>query len=123
MLPRDVLIVQRAASHDVIEGDIVLFGRDSRLFAHRVIGRTIDTLRVITRGDAMPAADPPVADREVLGKVIFILRNGRCVEPPKTLRVPQRAVAALVRRSELAARIVVGVNGMRQPPRAKQDLR
>lgn len=123
VLPGDVLIVQRTASHEVIQGDIVLFGRDARLFAHRVVGRTVDDFRVITRGDAMPAADSPVDDREVLGKVIFILRNGRCIEPPKTLRAPQRAVAALVRRSELAARIVVGVHGMRPPSKAKQDSR
>lgn len=121
VLPGDVLIVQRAASHEVIEGDIVLFGRDSRLFAHRVIGRKFDSSNILTRGDAMTVSDPPVQEKELLGKVTFILRNGRCLEPPKTLPAPQRAVAALVRHSEFAARMVVGIHGIRQASRSKQD--
>ncbi len=35
--PGDVLVIHRAGSEDVSKGDIVLFSRDRRLFAHRVV--------------------------------------------------------------------------------------
>lgn len=114
--PGDTLLVERAASDQVSEGDIVLFGRDRRLFAHRVVARgAIDGARTITQGDGMPQPDSPVSDSELLGKVSFIVRNGRRIEPSKTLRVSEQAVAALVRRSESAARMVVGVHNLRNP--------
>jgi signal peptidase I len=112
--PGDTLVIERANSNTVSEGDIVLFGRDRRLFAHRVVTKSIydGNERVVTRGDAMPAPDSPVSQDELLGKVSFILRNGRCIEPSKTLGFSERAVAALVQRSEIAARVVVGVHGV-----------
>ena len=114
--PGDTLVVERVSSNAVSEGDIVLFGRDRRLFAHRVIaksGQPGDS-RVVTRGDAMPATDLPVSDDELLGRVSFILRDGRCIEPSRSLGFSERAVAALVRSSEIGARVVVGLHGMRQ---------
>ena len=113
--PGDTLVVEHIESDAVSEGDIVLFGRDQRLFAHRVVTKSNGRdSKILTQGDAMPQPDPPVSDRDLLGKVSFILRNGKCIEPGKTLRFSERAVAALVRCSESAARVVVGVHGMRQ---------
>jgi signal peptidase len=114
--PGDVLVIERVDSGAVSEGDIVLFGRDRRLFAHRVVNKSSparDT-KILTRGDAMLRSDPPVSDRDLLGKVSFIVRNGKCIEPSRTVRLSERAVAALVRNSEIAARVVVGVHGMQQ---------
>ena len=114
--PGDTLVIERADSNAVSEGDIVLFGRNRRLFAHRVVakpGRSGDS-QVVTRGDAMPGPDSPVSADELLGKVSGILRNGKRIEPSRSLRLSERAVAALVRSSEIAARVVVGVHGMRQ---------
>ena len=114
--PGDTLVIEKANSYTVSEGDIVLFGRDRRLFAHRVVTKCsygADS-RVVTRGDAMPAADSPVSEDELLGKVFLILRDGRSIEPNKTLGFSERTVAALVQRSEIAARVVVGVHGMHQ---------
>lgn len=114
--PGDTLVIESATSDGVSEGDIVLFGRDRRLFAHRVVpGKSDQRDRgILTRGDAMPQADPPVSENELLGKVSHIVRNGKCIAPSKSLRFPERAVAALVRSSEVAARVVVGLYGMRQ---------
>jgi hypothetical protein len=113
--PGDTLVVERVAGSAVSEGDIVLFGRGQRLFAHRVVTKP-GTLseKVLTRGDAMTAADSPVSGDELLGKVSFILRNGRCIAPSRSLDFSERAVAALVRSSKIAARVVVGVHNMRQ---------
>lgn len=126
--PGDTLTIERIPSAAVVEGDIVLFSRDRRLFTHRVIARGIVTqgvaakghpqdAAILTRGDAMPACDPPVPESDVLGRVSLILREGRCIEPSRSLGFRDRAVAALVQRSTLAARIVVGLHGLGQKPR------
>jgi len=114
--PGDTLVVERANANAVSEGDIVLFGRDRRLFAHRVVTKRSQSgdSQLVTRGDAMPAKDSPVSDDELLGKVSYIVRDGKCIEPSRSLRFSERAIAALVRSSEIAARVVVGVHGMRQ---------
>jgi signal peptidase I len=115
VMPGDTLVIARIQGESVTEGDIVLFGRDRRFFVHRVItkGRTQDA-GFVTRGDAMPAPDPPVSQSDLLGRVSFILRNGKCIEPSRSPRLSERAIAALVQRSTLAARVIVGVHGMRR---------
>jgi len=111
--PGDQLVIQRAGSKDVTNGDIVLFGRDRRLFAHRVVSVSPEDSGILTRGDSMPAPDPIVREDELLGKVSFIVRNGKCIAPRQPRR-SQRAIAALIRSSNVAARVVVGVHGMQQ---------
>jgi signal peptidase I len=114
VMPGDTLVIERIPSDAVFEGDIVLFGRDRRFFVHRVVTKGHAQAGIVTRGDAMPAPDPPVSQSDLLGRVSFILRNGKCIEPSRSPRLSERAVAALVRRSTLAARVIVGVHGMRQ---------
>ncbi len=113
--PGDILMFERVDPALLSEGDIVLVDRDRRLFAHRLVAKNLQNSGILTRGDAMRAPDPRVDEKKLLGKVSFILRNGRCIEPRKTLRVSERAVAALVQRSEIAARVVMGVHNLRQP--------
>jgi hypothetical protein len=110
--PGDTLELERTNCHKLSTGDIVLFRRDRRLFAHRVVkssGRAIHT-----RGDALPYTDPIVAEHELLGRVSCIVRDGRRIHPSKKVSVSQRAVAGLVRSSDFAARVVVGVHGLLQ---------
>jgi signal peptidase I len=116
VLPGDTLVVERASGDAIADGDIVLFERDRRLFAHRVVRRpnTSQDSRILTRGDSMAQPDPPVTEDELLGRVSSIVRNGKCIEPSRSLRFPERTVAALVRHSQVAARVVVGIHGMRQ---------
>jgi signal peptidase I len=113
--PGDTLIVDRAPAEAVAEGDIVLFGRNSRFFAHRVVKKSNGAGKtgMLTRGDAMIVSDPPVGENELLGRVSFIVRNGRLFEPNKSLRLSERLVAILLSRSEIAARVVVGIHGLR----------
>jgi signal peptidase I len=121
VMPGDMLVIERTSSDAVSEGDIVLFGRDRRFFVHRVVTKGQPrNAGIVTRGDAMPAPDPPVSESDLLGRVSFILRNGKCIEPNRRWRVSERAVAALVRRSTFAARVVVGVHGRRQTSRQSQ---
>lgn len=112
VLPGDTLMIDRAASDEVSIGDIVLFGRNRRLFVHRVVGK--NDAQFVTRGDAMPAADPAVDQNELLGRVTYILRDGRCIEPSKTRPLAERAAATLLRNSEIAARVVASWHSLRQ---------
>ena len=116
VFPGDTLIIERVHGDSVRKGEIVLYGRDRRLFVHRVIERRghANEAAILTCGDAMPAPDRPISRDAVLGRVAYIVRNGKCIEPRKNLRLPQRAVASLVQRSQTAARIVAGVHGIRQ---------
>lgn len=116
VMPGDTLLIERVSSDEVSEGDIVLFRRERRLFAHRVIVATDNAgeREFVTRGDGMPQSDPSGDKSELLGKVAFILRNGRVIKPGTNLSIGQRAVAAVVQRSDSAARVIVGLYGMRQ---------
>jgi hypothetical protein len=109
--PGDTVLIEHVNSNEISQGDIVLFGRDQRLFVHRVVDRTSET-GVVTRGDAMRLSDHPVHERELLGRVVLLWRNGNPIEPRKRLSMWERLVAGAVRRSEVAARLVVGVHGL-----------
>ena len=110
--PGDTLIVERVDSAEVTEGDIILFGRDRRLFAHRVVKN--HSSKMLTRGDSMPASDSPVCENEFLGRVSSIVRNGKPIKPRRSLHTSERAIASLVQKSEIAARVVASVHGLIQ---------
>jgi hypothetical protein len=59
----------------------------------------------------------------VLGRVSLIERNGRRFVPCAKLRIWQRLVAALVSRSELAARVVVKVHDLYSADRCSERSR
>jgi signal peptidase I len=116
IMPGDTVMIERTHSEQVSTGDIILFHREHRLFAHRVVAKTgrVGGVRIVTQGDGMAQPDPELNETELLGTVRFIVRNGKLLQPGKTLPFPQRAVAALVRRSPSAARFVAGIHGMRR---------
>jgi signal peptidase I len=84
ILPGDLISVQRAAISEIACGEIVLYSREGRMFAHRVVGRAgrveqpfavqSESL-LITRGDRLRYNDPPVSSSELLGRVISIERG------------------------------------------------
>jgi signal peptidase I len=108
--PGDTLVVERIGPGAVGPGDIVLFTCERRLLVHRVV-KTLDDSRLLTRGDAMSASDPVVDRHELLGRVSFIQREGRCIAPLRRRSFSERAIAGLVRNSKIAARVLVGVRG------------
>ena len=121
IFPGDTLVIEPASSESVGKGDIVLFRRDGRLFAHRVSGKSgsASDFQIVTQGDGMANPDPPVSSSQLLGKVSFVVRDGRCLELAHTPRLSMRAVAALVRRSSWAGRVVVGVHKMGKDPQER----
>jgi signal peptidase I len=113
--PGDTLVIEAACSDAFSEGDIVLFRVANRFVAHRVVTKNcaLGESTVLTQGDAVQRPDAPVAHDDLLGRVSSIVRNGKSIAPSRDLRFSERAVAAVFRRSEIAARIVAGVHGMR----------
>ena len=106
--PKDILVLEAVIDEDLADGDIVLFGRENRLFAHRVV-KTLDHSGVVTRGDAMPAEDPVLCRTELLGRVRWIERNGKMIIPHPKPSIAAGTLGALVRQSRLAARVIQGV--------------
>lgn len=77
--PGDFVTIQAASLDQIQTGDVVLFARDRRFFIHRALRKVQlrSETRLLTRGDAMPKADAPVAAEELLGKVVFVERGSR----------------------------------------------
>lgn len=108
--PGDTLEISRIDARDLLPGDIALYRHHGRFIAHRVLSQSISGIHhVLTRGDAVLQHDAPVPHENLLGKVDFILRNGKKIEPSRNLRVTQRAVAGIAQRSTVGARIIVGI--------------
>ena len=117
VMPGDTLTIERISNDNVVEGDIVLFRRDRRLFAHRVVvPAQPHCTGIVTRGDAMPTTDASIYDDDLLGRVSLIVRNGKRIAPRRKPRFADRALAAVIQRSTLAARVVVAVQGKRGVP-------
>jgi signal peptidase I len=81
--PGDVLVVHRRTAPDFAPGEIAVFTRHHRLFAHRVVGKisTGGECRLLTRGDTLPENDPPVTSGELLGLVTAIERGLQRLHP------------------------------------------
>jgi signal peptidase I len=116
ILPGDLITVQQMLVSDISSGEVVLYARDGRMFAHRVVGcaasprqpfaRNGESL-LITRGDLLAHNDPPVSSSELLGKVISIQRGDRQIKtfsPPGAL---SRASIRLLRTSSRATYLYV----------------
>jgi hypothetical protein len=105
----DVLEIRREDPAIVSIGDLILFGRGGRLFAHRVVaiwGKT-NAMRWVTQGDGLDVPDAPVLPVEFLGKVTAILRGERRIEPRRSMNWGERVIARMVRRSAWIPRIMV----------------
>ena len=95
IFPGDVLVVRREAAGRIFCNDVVLFIQGGRWFAHRVIHMAKEGAQpsLITRGDALPADDPPVTEHELLGRVTALRRGRRVV----TLTGPEAAWSKFLR--------------------------
>jgi signal peptidase I len=102
--PGDILAIRRATIAEVSPGSIVLFARQSRLFAHRVVEKNNDSLEpcLLTRGDRLLQDDAPVTASELLGYVTSIARGRRQILPPVRLNRTERALGCLLRFSDRA---------------------
>ncbi|MGA7892843.1 MAG: S24 family peptidase [Candidatus Sulfotelmatobacter sp.] len=93
--PGDLLTIQCAARDEIVPGDIVLVMRDNRFFVHRLIEKqqVQDCILWITKGDAVPHDDPPVAASELLGRVTGVRRGNRSFVPSRRVSLMHSAMA------------------------------
>ena len=75
----DIVEVEPVQVGQLWRGDIVLFERNGRLLAHRLIGFLNDDaaqgLRLVFRGDNHSDCDQPVPAAAILGRVVHVERN------------------------------------------------
>ena len=114
ILPGDLIIVQRAAISEISVGTIVLYAREGRLFAHRVMEFSANAGQavLVTRGDCLCYNDPMVLPEELLGKVVSVERRGRRVGVNSPTKVCAVALGRILRNSDLATRAFVKLNSV-----------
>jgi peptidase S24-like protein len=118
--PGDVLVVERRAVERIERGEIAVAERDGRLLAHRVIGprgdgngaRGTAGATLTTHGDSLLAADEPLRAEELLGTVVSIERGAGARRPRRKLGIGARTLAAMARRSSMAARVFVRLHAI-----------
>ena len=102
--PGDILAIHPCGIAEAALGEIVLFTRHGRLFAHRVVSRSSEYL--VTQGDGVADPDPPVKPGELIGRVFEIVRGRETLRPKRKLSLGGRIAAALASRSVSARRIL-----------------
>ncbi len=82
----ELITVEPVVPSDVQLGDIILYRSARGLIAHRVVGSSPTQSSVLSphhffllRGDASLCCDQPVAASQILGRVVFVQRDGRSV--------------------------------------------
>src|SRR5258708_13000746 len=103
--PGDIACVSRVVAYR--PGDVVLFSRNGRLFVHRVVEMSCGA--VVTRGDSMLDADPPVAVSDVLGRVEAIERAGRGWRWQSVWAGGRRAAGSALGHSGQLARLFISI--------------
>ena len=104
--PGDVARVQLCAMEDVEPGDIVLCKRYDRFYLHRVTQKIAGSW-LITRGDSMPSADPPVPPGHLLGKVTHIQNGEQDFVSIRKLSLRSRLVGRILGHSEVCMRLAM----------------
>jgi signal peptidase I len=111
ILPGDLISIQRASLSQISAGEVVLFEREGRLFAHRVVrtAGSADMPQLITRGDRLGYNDPPVSAAELLGRVTSIERDRRAILLPAPLTGWKQILCWLLRSSDHATYVYVSL--------------
>jgi hypothetical protein len=109
--PGDVLSVRRHNFEEALPGDIVLFVREGRFVAHRVVERTLgkNGIQWVTRGDSVGGNDAPVSSHALLGRVTAIERGSRRLTPH--LSLAGRLLSWVLSRSDLSTRLALRIRG------------
>lgn len=113
--PGDILEIEQVNAECVAEGEIVLFRRNHRLCAHRVISKNFAErcdCRMTTQGDSLPAPDPPISSSQLLGKISLISRGGHIFQPRRTLSSLERGLVTILRRSFHVSRLLARLHSL-----------
>ena len=80
----DLVTVEPVAPCNLKRGDIILYRLQNGFIAHRIVNIEEQNgcgLTLILRGDALVTDDAPVKPEQVLGKVVFVERDHRSIDP------------------------------------------
>lgn len=122
--PGDILFIERRDMREIAAGDIVLFARQGRLVAHRVLCKTTvgGMSHAITRGDALLLPDDPVSPTELLGSVRHILRAGKHVEISVDSNLWARMTSKLVQHFAWVALLLAFMYRLQSDTRRRETL-
>jgi signal peptidase I len=111
--PGDLIWIERVDPQTLGIGDVIVFRLHSRCCVHRIqeVGSGRDGAKVfVTRGDARGQADPPVLEKQVLGKGAGVVRGKREISNVIERPLWNRGVGAALSRFEpmasLASRLI-----------------
>jgi signal peptidase len=110
--PDDILLIRVCGIGEAAPGDVVLFVRQRRLFAHRVVRRSGPC--VVTRGDGNGVEDPAVHADELLGRVAGVWRRGKPVRAESGAAVARRLAAMILCRSATVRRTLLRLHALRR---------
>ena len=115
--PGETVLIQSRAVEQLSSGDIVFYEMAGRVFLHRLreVRSESTGVQLITRGDAMQQADPPIPAERLLGVLASVRRNGVWVTPSRRRSTGSRIVAALAWRSDLFSRVLLRMPSRRNP--------
>jgi signal peptidase I len=101
IFPGDTLIVQRETPQDASKGEVVLFAREGRFHAHRLVDKKEEggAIRLIARGDAVVRDDPPFAESEMIGRVAAVIRGRKRIELDRRPVRSERLLRWIMQRS------------------------
>lgn len=113
--PGDLLTIQRKDPTSVQPGELALYLRQGRLFAHRVLHNALssDAPVLLTKGDSVPLPDPPVNYEDFLGIVTDICHRGTNRPPSRNPGLVSRVLAAVFAKSTLAQSIALRLASFR----------
>jgi signal peptidase I len=122
VFPGDILSIRQSEIAEVCLGDIVLFERDGRLCAHRVLDKIQGTgeIYLVTQGQQLACADPAISARELLGKVTSIERGESRIDPRAGLRLGSRIASVILRHSAIATRLMLHLIASRRSSLSKE---
>lgn len=114
--PGDLAFIQRCSLSEISTGEIALYAREGRLFAHRVVACAGSPERplLILRGDRHRYSDAPVCSSELLGRVQFIERGHRQLDPAARPGLWQRMIGVVLRFSDRATYLYLRLVACRQ---------
>lgn len=110
--PGEKVWVEQASVDELRKGNVIVFVRDHQLVVHRVVAvaETTAGSTLVTRGDAQLDDDVPVEPRDVVGVVRAVRRFGAARPLPGKPSPAARALAGLVRRSEMVRFLLAGIH-------------
>lgn len=102
--PGDLIVVRQEPIVEISAGEVVLFERMGRLFAHRVVEKSSGSseLVLVTRGDRLKNNDAPVSAAELLGRVALVERGPRRFQPASRPGRTQLLLGQILRLSDHA---------------------